>query len=1153
MIHYVTAAQLTNLGRFTIVSKTPSECSGDELSAFSDLVAEGGEVSKSGMEERVSQARVLGFAYEGEALVGVSALKRPARSYRASVSQKSGVDLPESEFPYEIGWLYVKPEYRNAGSGNMLRYLLVQPALGISDGVFATVRDENVMPQRLLARFGFDKAGNVWTSPVTGNRIGLWTRDSSKGAINTVLSSVEDDPVYEMIHVSEVLASILSEDRAMKKAALVPSIIRTASLAAQAGYAQASADLRIAVATEDADLAAHALNFLHTEAEADLSALDPQKKIIGDVVPAESVGLVGGDDSDLVGKVGMLFELATSLPDARSELGHVQIGVEPSIPQVCCDHMAGLDCPHIKDVECAVQQHEMGLSLGKTRETLTQLDSVLRGKLAEAEGAESERIQRLIINLETLMAELFKTGVALASEYVPFGDAIRKASGVRVVGMRPLPNKAGTWELLIHYNDGTHLKSIASNKRSLGLCLGMLKPGTKINFQGTMGSTTADGALLNDGRTLSFDKAPANAPAVVTAEEEFDEPSADEWRAQMGASWADAVGKVNAAADKWHEIATSPEGQSVGPSVLDAAISGIPAVFKLGRSALRKYNVKGNDVHSLHALKTLAPKAYVVPLNNNSTEFDAKLHEVAEQYLKALQDLRDNLFHNESSSFHPHRVRLSELTAELESILGREGIYIAPRSSLGSRYYTVTDHEGVPLSEDATRHQAQRLSTLFRDRGISFSADTEQRTGRTILVPKVEHFMSMAATGEKPELANAQPTDLSVALDKLDGIRKARISASYPGDRRGFERSPEVAALRAANAYGKVDLAKEPVTPSVTGLTSPAANFVERYYEQYRIVWDMTKALGSSDVIAGMSIAVASSDDTQASSSLFPKYEDLKPSGPWRTLSSEWVPISGTLSLNLEKYPSSPWCLNVKDEEYVTPHRLCVVGNKQCLLDTASISNDNSFVEAPSAKLCGFNSSKEAYEAYVKIASAIVKNKSLSGYSYFDVYKEYLESANPQRVIYEKIQGLHATIRAGLGGDRGRFRSDALRAKFGSSAIVATDSMTLHFIRRLNHDVVSFIIYVVANNKDFAVITVLEPDLSLFIHVEGNNPGPGRYVQDLDGNGMSFVADKKLDTSVSYRSNSDVVEKGIVPILTDASTVRRIYELISAQLNRTMR
>lgn len=145
-----------------LIVKSPRACSNVEIGAFVAFIRAGGEVSIQGLVERVRGAVALVFAHIEGLLVGVAALKQSQASYRRRVSSKSGVPLPATAFPYELGWVYVSPNARRKG----FSLLLSQAALASSSGagVFATSRTDNVAMHRSLGKLGFEPTGNAFTS-----------------------------------------------------------------------------------------------------------------------------------------------------------------------------------------------------------------------------------------------------------------------------------------------------------------------------------------------------------------------------------------------------------------------------------------------------------------------------------------------------------------------------------------------------------------------------------------------------------------------------------------------------------------------------------------------------------------------------------------------------------------------------------------------------------------------------------------------------------------------------------------------------------------------------------------------------------------------------------------------------------------------------
>ncbi|MEO0543261.1 MAG: hypothetical protein AAFY99_05525 [Pseudomonadota bacterium] len=86
----------------------------EEVDTFVELVGLGGAVVEDYVREGVvlPSAQIIFAEVEGQA-VGVAALKVPLVRYRSGLqgARKSGYSLPESEFPYELGYVSVSPKH----------------------------------------------------------------------------------------------------------------------------------------------------------------------------------------------------------------------------------------------------------------------------------------------------------------------------------------------------------------------------------------------------------------------------------------------------------------------------------------------------------------------------------------------------------------------------------------------------------------------------------------------------------------------------------------------------------------------------------------------------------------------------------------------------------------------------------------------------------------------------------------------------------------------------------------------------------------------------------------------------------------------------------------------------------------------------------
>ena len=65
----------------SVEKRFPRECSAAQLAHFKRLVIEGGEVTGAGLDQKISRAEHLVFAFDDQGkLAGIGALKRPTRA-----------------------------------------------------------------------------------------------------------------------------------------------------------------------------------------------------------------------------------------------------------------------------------------------------------------------------------------------------------------------------------------------------------------------------------------------------------------------------------------------------------------------------------------------------------------------------------------------------------------------------------------------------------------------------------------------------------------------------------------------------------------------------------------------------------------------------------------------------------------------------------------------------------------------------------------------------------------------------------------------------------------------------------------------------------------------------------------------------------------
>ena len=94
-------------------------------------------------------------------------------SYRQKCFVAAGVPELESRYNLEIGYAFVKEEYRARGVGI---YLCRKMVRSISAPIYATTREANTTINKLLQFGGFHKAGNSWKSDRGNYNLFLWIK-----------------------------------------------------------------------------------------------------------------------------------------------------------------------------------------------------------------------------------------------------------------------------------------------------------------------------------------------------------------------------------------------------------------------------------------------------------------------------------------------------------------------------------------------------------------------------------------------------------------------------------------------------------------------------------------------------------------------------------------------------------------------------------------------------------------------------------------------------------------------------------------------------------------------------------------------------------------------------------------------------------------
>jgi ribosomal protein S18 acetylase RimI-like enzyme len=159
----------------SVVQRSPEECSVSELDAFEHLVKIGGEVNPSGLRGRIESTYSVAWLQDtGGTPVGVGALKKPNGNYRSTVFQKTGSSEEPGKYEAELGWVFLKTEFRGQGLSTALMKELLSAAGG--KAIYATARKNNKTMRAILTKFGFVQEGKDYPSDEGNYRLVLYIK-----------------------------------------------------------------------------------------------------------------------------------------------------------------------------------------------------------------------------------------------------------------------------------------------------------------------------------------------------------------------------------------------------------------------------------------------------------------------------------------------------------------------------------------------------------------------------------------------------------------------------------------------------------------------------------------------------------------------------------------------------------------------------------------------------------------------------------------------------------------------------------------------------------------------------------------------------------------------------------------------------------------
>lgn len=150
---------------------TPGQIDPRKFGELVDLIGEGSEVDMRVVERNLQNAAMIAWADVDQTAVGVMVLKNPLAVYKRKVFDSAGVPDLRDQYQTELGYVYVRPQFRGTTSISLGRLMFRNIN---KNTVFATCRAENRVVVVSLRHMGFKQLGRTYPSQRGDYQLMLW-------------------------------------------------------------------------------------------------------------------------------------------------------------------------------------------------------------------------------------------------------------------------------------------------------------------------------------------------------------------------------------------------------------------------------------------------------------------------------------------------------------------------------------------------------------------------------------------------------------------------------------------------------------------------------------------------------------------------------------------------------------------------------------------------------------------------------------------------------------------------------------------------------------------------------------------------------------------------------------------------------------------
>lgn len=155
---------------YNLISK--SQLTDEVRECFAAALEQQGKV-QGDLRLKADRCKLLCIAKIDGMVAGVGAIKVKTESDFSN--EKAGLPKQSSDFEWELGYLYTKPNYAGKGiAKNIARMLLDE--FGQENLMASTEISANPAMVKILEQLGFRLYGNPWKSNIHNNYLGLFLR-----------------------------------------------------------------------------------------------------------------------------------------------------------------------------------------------------------------------------------------------------------------------------------------------------------------------------------------------------------------------------------------------------------------------------------------------------------------------------------------------------------------------------------------------------------------------------------------------------------------------------------------------------------------------------------------------------------------------------------------------------------------------------------------------------------------------------------------------------------------------------------------------------------------------------------------------------------------------------------------------------------------